>query len=128
MKINITKIKKLEEAQAAVQFDSSWGSAPATWMGEAPEVGNEYDVEIEVPSALNWGEDIYESLKSGVGIFESDGRACLTCHLDSIDENEVATILFGDDVLLIEVKGMPTPHPALVLLKPAILHLFNINL
>ncbi len=58
MSIRVTSIRHELSGNYVVAFDSYIGSAKATWSGDTPVIGHEYDVEINVECNVTWGAEI----------------------------------------------------------------------
>ena len=79
-----------------VEFRSVAGGADAIWRGDVPPELQDYDVELEVPEQLRWGQDAGVDAEAAAGI----------SHLGS-DTRIVGRVLECDDVgvLSVEVAG-----------------------
>lgn len=128
MKLHVNKVTEAQANSAMVSFSSALGNASARWMGLPPIVGNEYEVEIDVPGILKWGDEISESLTPVESIFEEGGQVCIVGQLKSIDEDGVAAIQFSNDIVLVEVNSTPGSVPSHVLIKIPHLQLFDRHL
>ena len=128
MKLHINQVINAQAESATVSFSSTYGNATSRWVGTPPEVGCDYDVEIDVPGILRWNTEISKAQTSVQSIFEDDGKVCIFGQLKSIDEAGVAVIQLHDDMILVEVKGIPSPIPDYVLIKVPFLQLFDANL
>lgn len=96
-------------------------------MGTALMVGSEYEVELDIPDKLIWGEHIDVTRPSALAIAERDGDTLLFGALQSFD-GKVAELRLGDDLILVEVDRVDCQLPCNVELKVHQLRLFDANL
>ncbi|MET9423512.1 hypothetical protein ABZY06_22820 [Streptomyces sp. NPDC006540] len=89
------------EAADFVTFTSSLGQAWGRWCGKGvPSVGN-HTVEFDVPGVIeSWSE--VEGAAAIVGDYR-DGIVLVRGVIESVDEDGVAGLRVGTDVLLIDV-------------------------
>jgi hypothetical protein len=59
MRVRVERVSS-DQAQTTVEFSADAGSATADWEGETPLLHAEFDVEIEVPGRMAWGNEIHK--------------------------------------------------------------------
>jgi hypothetical protein len=106
MKIHI---QDLDDTNYSVRFDSEVGTAQAKWMGDLPDVGSDYYVEIAINNCLVWGDDIIVTEFLPHRITQSEAGIALEATIESIDSDGSAVLRLGTTLVLIETEGTPPP-------------------
>jgi hypothetical protein len=88
-----------------VRTNSHLGPLTVTWEGELPQPGP-YDVELEVPDALEWGRRAWPA-DDAPEPTDEQGVQRLHAVLREIDELGVATLELGPTTLLVDTEGEP---------------------
>jgi hypothetical protein len=88
-----------------VRIGSHLGPLTVTWEGELPDPGT-YDVELEVPDALEWGRRAWPAADAPEPTGEQ-GVQRLHGVLRDLDELGVATLELGPTTLLVDTEGDP---------------------
>lgn len=89
-----------------------------------PEMNAEYEIEIDIPGTLRWGEQINATTQMTPGVFEQGGETFLSGSLQRFDGN-VAEVMLAEDVILIEVDRVGCEMPCHVVIKTRDLQLFD---
>lgn len=127
MQIHVSNIREVQAGAATIIFDSPLGRAYGCWVGEVPDEGASYEVELEVPGVLTWGAEIAETM-AGESIFEEGGRVCLIGCVQSLGADGVAAIRLGNDIVLVEIAGVPSTVPRRVIVRVPQINLFDAGL
>lgn len=111
MNILIKNINIKNEA-CYVEFISNYGFAKALWQGEVPQIEISYDVEIEIPTILRWGDEIRlgatNELKNMLTLKKDKIFICGVIEsVDIIDDNKTCEIRVGDSLIIVDVEGIP---------------------
>jgi hypothetical protein len=106
MKIHV---QEYDGTNNCVRFDREVGTAEAKWMGDLPDVGSDYYVEIAINKCLVWGDDIIATESLPHRITQSEVGITLEATLESIDSDGFAVIRLGITLVLIETEGTPPP-------------------
>jgi len=106
MKIHI---QEFDSTKRKVCFNSEVGTAEAIWMGDLPDAGKDYYVEIAINNCLVWGDDIVVTESLVHRITQSESGITLVATLESIDSDESAVLRLGSSIVLIETEGTPPP-------------------
>ena len=124
------RVESLEQAGqvATVSFTCLVGSARARWMGGVPIVSVDYEVELEVPGILKWGEQIVETKQTRPAISQQAAQALIVGTLSAMRSEGVAEVRVGDDIILVEVDRIGGKVPCNVVIRTADLQLFDINI
>lgn len=105
MKIHVQKV---DRERRRVRFASGLGMGEAGWMGELPEEGGEYHVELAIDERLVWGDSIVVVEPPGPHRIAEDGAGVtLDATLEAIDDEGAATLRLGPSLVLIETEGTP---------------------
>ena len=78
-------------------------------MGDLPDVGSNYYVEIAIDQCLVWGDDIIVTESLPHRIAQSEAGITLEATLELIDNEGAATLRLGSSLVLIETEGTPPP-------------------
>jgi hypothetical protein len=124
MRVRINKVESTK-SDVVVAFESLFGSASAQWKGPIPEVGADYEVELEVTGILVWGSEIFETTEA-TSIYEKEGHVFLVGQLQSLNDESAAVAKIGDNVILIEIAKVPSVVPGGVLIRAPYLQLFDV--
>jgi hypothetical protein len=125
MKIHV---QEYDGTNNCVRFDSEIGTAEAKWMGDLPDVGSDYYVEIAINKCLVWGDDIIATESLPHRITQSEVGITLEAILESIDSDGFAVIRLGITLVLIETEGTPPPVGTAVQVRLGELHLSDIGI
>jgi hypothetical protein len=107
MRVKIEKVS-VDDTRTTVSFSTTLGSAVAEWLGQPPRLHEEYDVELEIPGRLTWGDSIHqvhagrEAIESGMGTVGLVGR------IVSVDEDGCLALQIGDSIVLVDATGVPS--------------------
>ena len=104
MKIHI---QEFNDTNHSVHFDSEVGTSEAKWMGDLPNVGSDYYVEIAINNCLVWGDDIIVTEPVPHRIAQSEIGITLDATLESIDSDGSAVLRLGATLVLIQTDGSP---------------------
>lgn len=96
-------------------------------MSAAPAVNSEYEVELDIPGKLIWGEQIDVSQSSTPAILEQDGNTLMFGTLQSFD-GSVAEMRLGEELMLVEVDRVECQLPCNVAINTRQLRLFDANI
>jgi hypothetical protein len=89
-----------------VSFSTEFGGAEAFWNGDAPRVGDEYAVEVEIAQTLQWGNTIKSSPAVASCItFDNDTGIVIVGQLESMDDDGFAVIHLGPSIIIALVDG-----------------------
>lgn len=112
----IVKINDIVMAggKISVSFSTRCGAANAIWNGCAPNVGVEYDVELEVGDEFLWGKNASLSLENTSSLKAIEGSFNLTAKLVSVDSNGNAVVDVSGSILLLELAGYRGSVPVFV--------------
>lgn len=127
MQVHITDVN-IRGKDVSVSFLSTEGAGNALWYGEYPKVGRIYEVEIEVPGILRWGESIKASEKNTTSISNEGDNIYIVGIVNSIDENGVVVVQIGNEAILVETVNWPTITPHFAQIKVERIKLFDIRL
>lgn len=105
MRVTIEKILTEKKDGIAVECRTEFGSWRASWVGEKPVPGNMYDIEIDIPSILTWGNDIVLCEQRTFEMKENEKTISLIGLVDSVEDN-LFSLRLGKDSISIEVEGM----------------------
>ncbi|MDR0191407.1 hypothetical protein RCO22_20875 [Pseudomonas yamanorum] len=106
-----------------VSFRSPTGNGVAVWIGSAPEVGQQYDVELNLDNIFYWGENIKPADSNVDFLYFKNGATHLVAELISVDDDNCAAIRIGGSVVLIEIDEAPAQKPSYVDLTTTEIHL-----
>lgn len=102
-------VKECDSKRNYVRFDSEVGGAEAKWMGDLPDVGSDYYVEITINKCLVWGDDIIVTESLPHRITQSELGITLEATLESINSDGFAILRLGMTLVMIETEGTPPP-------------------
>lgn len=101
-------VRVFDPRKRLVRCQSSLGDLVVEWCHEVlPSGGEAYDVELEIPSTLEWGIEI--CLTGDSSVIASREAPMLVGTLTAIDELRVAEITFREGSALVETRGEPPP-------------------
>lgn len=106
MRVTIEKILTEKKDGITVECRTEFGSWRALWVGEKPVPGNMYDIEIDIPSILTWGNDIVLCEQRTFEMKENEKMVCLVGPVDSV-EDKLLSLKLGKDGIFIEAEGIP---------------------
>lgn len=124
MNVTIEKVTFIEN-ECCVSFSSELGSARALWGCAAPDIGESYDVEVEIMDEVVWGVNAHRALSEAYSISYADSCINLTGRLMSIEADGVAVFDLNGSVVLVEVLGCPEPLPLFISIKLNRVSLFS---
>jgi len=107
MKIRVTEVLFVENT-IRVNFCSSVGAGTATWVGTAPTIGDEQDVEFDLDEVFSWGENIVPSTLKAPCITVINGVTQITAELVEDSSEESAALKLGDSIILMELDEATT--------------------
>lgn len=117
MNITITSVGLRLKDRCMVTFQSEQGTASAYFAGEAPIVGSQYEVEIEIPNVLIWDMDVTPSETAEHSIKNEREFTILTGQLESSFDEGCYDIRFGTSLISLELLGDPYPFGTYVQIK-----------
>ncbi|MGF6223302.1 hypothetical protein [Pseudomonas frederiksbergensis] len=123
MKITIDLVI-LVAKEVLVGFSTSVGAAIAVWRAAPPEVGEQYDVELEIDDEFVWGENACSSLNNAHSIGVMDGIVTMTGTLISNDMEGGAVVDVGGSIIFIELIGCAEADSVFVDLKVKNINVF----
>lgn len=126
MKVKIDEVKSFS-GHISVAFSTEFGSAIAAWPADFPNVGEEYDVELEIDEEFVWGDNVamsgdYYSLSTNERLIS------LSAYLVSMAEDGVALIDINGTKTMIELAGCLVRPPFFISLSFEKLTLYPTNL
>jgi hypothetical protein len=100
-----------------VSFSTTFGTATATWNAPLPNVGDEYDVELDIDDDFFWGENAYhgcneDHLLSVENNLSSINGMLISAHIDGF-----AAIKLAGSVVIIFMAGYTGIVPTHITLK-----------
>lgn len=113
MNVTINKVSLIKN-ENFVEFSTEFGSAIAAWNAGTPNLGELYDVELEVMEEVIWGVNAHRALKDVYSIEVANGFINLTGRIMSIDKGGVAAVDLDGSVVLLEVVGFTGDIPVFV--------------
>jgi hypothetical protein len=120
-------IQKIGLESGRVEFSSDWGQAKGMWCGDMPQVGQQVDVELDIPVDLKWGVDIIPT-DQGVHAIRVEGDVILLfVFCEAVDTDGVVTARLGGSLLLLDTSGNPGYCPGHYLVKTRQLLLYSIG-
>jgi hypothetical protein len=105
MRITVTEIR--DAAPHTVWFTSAAGSATGIWRGETPPGLQDYDVELEVPGKLRWGQDAEIDAGARAGLRELDGESQIVGRAVECDTAGVLSLEIGGTIVMVELSSHP---------------------
>jgi hypothetical protein len=96
-------------------------------MSAAPAVNSEYEVELDIPGRLIWGEQINVTESTTPAILERDGETLVFGTLQRSD-GSAAELRLGEELILVEVDRVECQLPCDVVVKTHQLRLFDANI
>lgn len=126
MRVHVERI--VDARKKTVQCETPLGTLPIVWEGDPLPTSGLYDVELDVPSILEWGYEIWRTSDGPPA--DARGLATLTGTLVGFDELGVAEIEVREGFLLVETLGDP-PLGAVgdrVELRPPEIHAYPYDL
>lgn len=100
----MTNITITELINPYVKFTSTLGDGVASWSGEMPLVGCNYNVEIDIDEVLKFGENLIPSDKNISSVNVIDGKAVFVAEVISYEDDGILTISLGGNVVFLEIK------------------------
>jgi hypothetical protein len=85
---------------------SNMGITFAKWIGDIPSIGAGCDVEIDIPNALHWNVDVFQSACNSPKIESVGTQIELVGQLIGF-ESGAAVVQLGSDVILVEANELP---------------------
>ena len=91
-----------------ITFDSAVGAAGAAWASKAssPEIGREYDVELDVGVGIDMAVNAMVSESSTLGVRAEGGAIVMNAIVDNVyDDGVVCLRLAVDAIVLVDAEG-----------------------
>jgi hypothetical protein len=126
MRVRLESLANVLSHQTFVSFASTIGRAHGRWVGPRPEIKSEYEVELEIPGPLRWGEQINVTEQMIPAVFEQGGDTFLIGTLQRFD-GTVAEVTLADSVMLVELDRVACTMPCQVVIRTRDLQLFDAN-
>ncbi|MDR1849175.1 MAG: hypothetical protein LBQ75_03970 [Zoogloeaceae bacterium] len=96
-----------EKDHRLVTFESRIGTGAANWYGTCPEVGEEYEVELDIDDRFEWGKNIHPSRENHQKLGLRDTTLEFVANVLSYEEDGVLTLSLDGGVLLLEASVPP---------------------
>jgi hypothetical protein len=125
MEIEIIDIAEKNVEEYSVSFQSPFGSISAIWLGEAPEVGERYAVELEIGDMLAWGVDITLREDREYYIFERDGQKYFRGRIYHMDASGLLMLKIGTSLLMVSTTGEPLARSGCVEVKATNVYVYD---
>lgn len=126
MKIKIEKLA-ITNSIIFVDFSTKYGVAVAQWIGAQPNLGDQYDVELEVDEKLTWGKNIFPITNVEISMsFESD-LFNLVGEVVANEEDGCVVLAMGENVVLLDVENFPRDFLGLIKLQVPLLKIYPVD-
>lgn len=109
MRVTLLDIYPGPDGCNTVLFTSSYGTGRGTWRGPVRPIRGDYDVEIEVPNALNWGLDIGTVGSNSFGMDTCQEGMTFEGPLEMTYDEGVSVVRIGNSVVSLQTVGTPCP-------------------
>lgn len=126
MKVKINEVIR-ESSIDLVDFSTEYGNARAYWNGSVPEVDKEYFVELEIESALVWGDNVRKVDYGKISIGIEGETLWIIGYLESVDDDGYTIIRLGGTIISLDVTGEPLPAGLLVKVEAEKVILFKVD-
>lgn len=101
----MNKVIVIEILGPIVKFSTSIGVGAGIWLGSAPEIASEYDIEMDLDVVFEWGKNIF-GLAHGIPFIGIEGQEFQgIARVESI-ENGVLIVSFVGSIVMMEVYNM----------------------
>lgn len=117
MNITVMSVGIRLKDRCMVTFHSEQGTANAYFAGEAPIVGSQYEVEIDIPNVLIWDMDVTPSETAEYSIKNEREFTILTGQLESSFDEGCYDVRLGSSLISLELLGDPYPMGTYVQIK-----------
>jgi hypothetical protein len=107
VRVAITDIRG--SAPPLIAFTSAAGSADAIWRGDSPPELREYDVELDVPGQIRWGQDAEIDAMSAPGISRLGEEVRVVGRVLDYDDVGVLSLEFAGTLVMVQVADGPSP-------------------
>ncbi|HDT6507603.1 TPA: hypothetical protein QFV83_000888 [Klebsiella aerogenes] len=103
----MTSITITEVQDHKVMFTSLLGNGVAIWVGELPQIGGCYHVELEVNDVFEWGENI-DYVKEETSIIRMiEDELLFIAQVLSYEDDGVLTVSIGGEIIFLDVNPPP---------------------
>jgi hypothetical protein len=126
MRVRVKSVGSASASQTCVSFVCDIGGGSGQWLGSAPSVDAEYDVEIDLLGVLKWGEQVRATEQLAPSLAQREQLTVVVGTLQAFD-GEVAELRLLDDVVLVEVDRVGSEVPCQVEIQTRGLRLFDAN-
>lgn len=109
MEIRVRSVYPVRK-ELRVRFSCEYGAGDGRWTGRTPKPDEPYQVEIDLPTPLQWGLSIRPILESSPLIATTIEGIRLVAQLESVEPDGVAVLRFGPTRILADAYGEP-PAP-----------------
>ena len=93
------KIHVYEITDTIVSGSTDFGNINIKWEGEKPDIGKDYEVELDIDGFLIWGEDITLSHTESNSIVCDGDSILLYGVLESVDADGYSILRIGSNVI-----------------------------
>lgn len=128
MRLKIIDFKEEEGGKIIISFISPYGEAKAIWKGPTPILNNEYEVELDIGETFYCDDNITRSNKEIYSIDHSESCFLINGKIESLSEDNVASIRLGDSLILVSYWGEIGKKGNYVTLKTKEIYAFNVNI
>jgi len=126
MKVEIKAVRKTEN-QVHVIFSTAIGNGAAIWKDGPPEIGEEWEVELEINDEFVYGENAKGAQEFYCLSMEKD-TLNLNARLASIAEDGIAVIDIKETNVMIDLTGCSSNPPTFINLSFKSLNLYPVYL
>ncbi|MFC7443074.1 hypothetical protein [Laceyella putida] len=125
----LVKIKSISmnENQCIVEFTSKYGDGYGVWHG-IPQIGKEYEVEIEITNSLRWGTDIKITNERMEMISKEYQLLKLNGELQHVYDDQLAVLKIGSSMIFLETEGNAFPEGSSIQIKVPLIHIYDTNI
>ncbi|MEX2975907.1 hypothetical protein AB4J97_03095 [Serratia fonticola] len=100
----MTNIIITELIDSYVKFTSPLGHGMASWSGDMPVVGCNYNVEIDIDEHLEFGENLFSSGGNVSSVSVVNKKITFVAEVISYEDDGVLTVSLGGDIIFLEVS------------------------
>ena len=83
------------------------GDVFVNWVGDKPEIGNVYEIELDIDGILIWGKDVTLSNDVSFSIEFNENFTFLYGILESVDSDGYAVLRMDDSIISFLTQGDP---------------------